>query len=193
MKKTLIAGAGVAALAMAAVPFAGVFAEDGNDTIKDTIKVTIDSACSLTSTNTENTYAVKMTNNELRSDIGSTTMNVKCNDTGGWKVNASGSGSGATVDVLDAAKDGTDIATGTATSGATSNWAFKVAGDGTIAAYQNFAAVPTAATKIAEGNASTNMTTGTNITTTYQVWISPTQQADTYTGQVTYTLVHPNA
>lgn len=190
MKKLVIAGA---SLALAAMPVLGVFAADGNDTIKDTIEVTIDSACSLTSTNTENTYAVDMTNNQLNSNIGSTTMNVKCNDAGGWKVNAIGSGSGTTVDLLDAADDGTDIASGTATSGATSNWAFKVAGDKTVAAYQNFAAVPTVATKVAEDSAATSMTAGTDITTTYQVWISATQQADTYTGQVTYTLVHPNA
>lgn len=192
MKKSLTT-AGAASLVVAAMPIVGVFAADGNKTITDTIKVTIDSACSVTSDKTDNTYAVDMTNSQLNSNIGSTVMNVKCNDAHGWKVTAVGSGSGATVDVLDAAKDGADIATGTATSGAASNWAFKVAGDSTVAAYKNFAAIPTTAAKVAEGSVATDMTAGTNITTTYQVWISATQQADTYTGQVTYTLLHPNS
>ena len=191
MKKALIAGA--ASVALAAMPVVGVFAADGNDTIKDTIEITIDSACSVTSTNTENTYAVSMTNSELKSNIGGTVMNVKCNDTAGWQLNAVGTGTGTTVDLLDATGNGTDIASGTATSGATSNWAFKVAGDSTVAAYQNFAAVPTVAAKVAEGSGATDMTSGTNVTATYQVWISATQQADTYTGSVTYTLVHPKA
>lgn len=192
MKKSLIT-AGAASLVVAAMPIVGVFAADGNKTITDTIKVTIDSACSVTSAKTDNTYAVDMTNSQLDSNIGSTSMTVKCNDAAGWKVSAVGSGSGATVDVLDASDDGTDIATGTATSGATSNWAFKVAGDKTVAAYQNFAAVPTTAAKVAEDSGATSMTSGTTISTTYQVWISATQQADTYTGQVTYTLAHPNS
>ena len=37
MKKSLVAGASVAALAMAAVPFAGVFAADVTDTIEVTV------------------------------------------------------------------------------------------------------------------------------------------------------------
>lgn len=189
MKKLVIAGASVA---LAAMPVLGVFAADGNNAIVDNIEVTIDSACSVTATNATNTYAVNMSNSQLKSDIGSTTMNVKCNDNGGWKLNAAGTGPAADKTVLQASA-GTDIVSGTATSGTTSNWAFKVAGDSTVAAYQNFAEVPAAGTKVAEGNGATDMTNGTEITTTYQVWISSTQQKGTYTGQVTYTLVHPNA
>ena len=185
MKKIIIAGTSAA---LAALPTIGVFAATGT-TVTDTVQVTIDSSCNITSTNAANTYSDTMTNGQLKSDFGSTSMSISCNDAGGWKLNAVGTGADATTKTaMNASGSGTDIATGTATSGATSNWAMKLAGSSVVTAYKSFIGVPSSATKVA---GTTGAVSGSTVTTTYQVFISPTQQADTYTGQVTYTLVHP--
>ena len=184
MKKLAIAGASVA---LAALPAFGVFAASGQ-TVTDTVEVTIGSACLITTSQTANTYSDSMTNGQLKSDFGSTEMTINCNDAGGWHVTAIGSGADSTdKTAMNASASGVDIATGTATSGDTSNWAMKVTGTGATG-FTTFAAVPAGATDVARGNGAVS---GGTLTTTYQVFISATQQADTYTGQVTYTLAHP--
>lgn len=184
MRKIAIAGASVA---LAALPALGVFAATGQ-TVTDTVEVTIGSACLITTSQTANTYSDSMTNGQLKSDFGSTEMTINCNDAGGWHVTAIGSGADSTdKTAMNATGTGTDIATGTAQSGDTSNWAMKVTGTGATG-FTTFAAVPAGATDVARGNGAVS---GGTLTTTYQVFISATQQADTYTGQVTYTLAHP--
>ena len=186
MKKLVIAGASAI---VAALPAAGVFAATGT-VVTDTVQVTIDSACTITSTEASNTYSATMTNGQLKSDFGSTTMSISCNDAGGWHVTAVGDGADATdKTAMNATATGADIATGTATSGATSNWAMKVTG-GTASGFTTFAGVPGSATDVAS---SSNSTSQSEIVTTYQVFISATQAADTYTGVVKYTLAHPAA
>ena len=186
MRKIAIAGASVA---LAALPALGVFAATGQ-TVTDTVEVTIGSACLITTSQTANTYSDSMTNGQLKSDFGSTEMTINCNDAGGWHVTAIGSGADSTdKTAMNATGTGTDIATGTAQSGDTSNWAMKVTGTGATG-FTTFAAVPAGATDVARGNGAVS---GGTLTTTYQVFISATQQADTYTGQVTYTLAHPAA
>lgn len=213
MKKSLIAGAGVAALGFAAMPVLGVFAVTSS--VTDQITVTIPSSCAIVSsttggavgdgTTTTNTYTAQMQNKQLKSDIGATgagtsgsnVLSVACNDSSAsstWKLTAVG-GDGTTAStVMKAAGSGTDIVTGTATSGAISNWAMKVTG-ATGVTIQNgfdaaaFKAVPGSATVVAEGTGSVSNA----FTMTYQVWISETQEADSYTGKVTYTLTSPNA
>ena len=188
LKSKIIAGTSIATLAAIAFPVAS-FATTGT-TVTDTVEVTINTACSITSTNLANTYSATMTNSQLKSDIGSTSMTVNCNDAAGWHVTAVGSGADASdKTAMNATGSGTDIATGTATSGDTSNWAMKVTGTGATG-FTTFAAVPASATNVATGSGSV---AGATLTTTYQVFISVTQQADTYTGQVTYTLAHPAA
>ena len=110
---------------------------------------------------------------------------VSCNDASGWNVKAVGASTGGTNTAMVPTASGTPIATGTATSGATSNWAFKVSGTGAVAAYTTYAAVPATATKVATSN---DPGSEVQINTGYQVWVSATQEADTYTGKVTYTV-----
>ena len=65
---------------------------------------------------------------------------------------------------------------------------------GPNASFTQYHVVPTIYTKVAHKNAMTDMATslgGIKFTTTYAAYISKTQPADTYTGQVIYTLVHP--
>ena len=134
-----------------------------------------------------------MTNNQLLSSddtegFGSTQMSISCNDAGGWHLTAVGSGTDSNdKTAMDAAGAGTDIVTGTATSGTTSNWAMKVTG-GTATGFTTYSSVPSEATDVAKSTVSTSESV---VNTGYRVWISATQQADTYTGQVTYTLVRP--
>ena len=112
------------------------------------------------------------------------------------------------------------IVTGTATSAGNpdiSNWAMKLtvtqdSGDttgtnaftidsapntsgGSNVSFTQYHTVPNEYTKVAHKNAGTDMTSitgGVKLTTTYAVYISKTQPADTYSGQVIYTLVHPS-
>ena len=222
MKKSLIATAGVAAFAVAAVPFAGVFA--ASSTVTDVINVTLDESCTITSESTPsgedpttgnvettNTYDVTMHVGQLKSDIGdgaseeggsagtANQLQVACNTTdplkNTWSLTAVGAGEGTTVDVMKPATAGnTEIATGTATSGATSNWAMKVAGDYTDTnGFKTFRAVPTTATVVAEGGGSSTATDPVVFTTNYQVYIGTSQEPDTYTGAVLYTLTSPRS
>ena len=60
--------------------------------------------------------------------------------------------------------------------------------------FSSYHVVPNEYTKVAHKNSGTDMTEttgGVKLTTTYAAYISKTQAADTYSGQVIYTLVHP--
>ena len=66
----------------------------------------------------------------------------------------------------------------------------------TQAPFSNYHVVPNEYTKVAHKNSGTDMTAttgGVKLTTTYAAYISKTQPADTYSGQVIYTLVHPSS
>ncbi|MBR3353129.1 DUF285 domain-containing protein [Candidatus Saccharibacteria bacterium] len=65
----------------------------------------------------------------------------------------------------------------------------------TSASFSQYHVVPNEYTKVAHKNSVTDMTEstgGVKLTTTYAAYISKTQPADTYSGQVIYTLVHPS-
>ena len=64
----------------------------------------------------------------------------------------------------------------------------------TQVSFSNYHVVPNEYVKVAHKNSGTDMTEttgGVKLTTTYAAYISKTQAADTYSGQVIYTLVHP--
>ena len=66
----------------------------------------------------------------------------------------------------------------------------------TQAPFSNYHVVPNEYVKVAHKNSVTDMTEttgGVKLTTTYAAYISKTQPADTYSGQVIYTLVHPSS
>ncbi len=66
----------------------------------------------------------------------------------------------------------------------------------TEASFSNYHVVPNEYVKVAHKNSGTDMTAttgGVKLTTTYAAYISKTQPADTYSGQVIYTLVHPSS
>ena len=66
----------------------------------------------------------------------------------------------------------------------------------TAASFSEYHVVPNEYVKVAHKVTSTDMTANTGgviLTTTYAAYISKTQPADTYSGQVIYTLVHPSS
>ncbi len=65
----------------------------------------------------------------------------------------------------------------------------------TPVSFSEYHVVPNEYVKVAHKNSGTDMaetTGGVKLTTTYAAYISKTQPADTYSGQVIYTLVHPS-
>ena len=63
-----------------------------------------------------------------------------------------------------------------------------------VNSFNNYHIVPDTYTKVATRTSATDIgqnATGSELTTTYAAYISKTQSADTYTGKVKYTLVHP--
>ena len=194
MKKSLVA-ASAASLALAAMPALGAFAD-----VTDTVTITIKDACSVgdgseggSTTGKTFTEADAKNGQTYTWDATSTAggkLVVSCNDASGWNIKAVGSGDDATnKHYMNASTGNADIVTGTATSGDTSNWAFKVDSSNPAVSiagnFNSFSAVPSTATKIASGSAAIS---AGEIYTGYQVFVSPTQPADTYTGKVTYTV-----
>ena len=197
-----------------------VSAEGGNTNtdIVDQINITVPVSCTMSGTG-QNTHNAEINNGQYNSNIGTTTLKAFCNDNEGFSIYAVGyTNNEIGKNVLTSSTLGPthDIVTGTEISGNTSNWAMKLAtvsnptptypiiimgstddtekqaGDPDYSTFQN---VPSSYTKVAKRESSTDVGTtaeGATLTTTYQAYISPTQAAGTYTGQVKYTMVHPH-
>ena len=176
----------------------------GYDIKSANASVTVGTACTFTAT-VDSAHSANISNGIYGTDIGKTTLNTVCNDSGGYAIYAIGFSNdkyGAT-DLSSDISSTYDISTGTNTSGDSSSWAMKLASEpGTTTAtiengYDNYNIVPDDYTKVATLNTvtdpgSTTSATGSSVSTTYQTYISPTQPAGTYTGKVKYTLVHPS-
>ena len=167
-------------------------------------------------------HAATMINGQYRNDIGLTTIQTFCNDPNGYAIYAIGYTGGdegvaeGTNTVLHSNALGStyDIITGTSTNGLdnddTSNWAMKLTALGTTDTYRpnilsddngtfsDYHIVPSTYTKVASYPTATDLDNpastrlGSNLTTTYAAYISNTQPAGTYEGQVKYVLVHPS-
>lgn len=186
MKKSLIAGAGVAALAMAAVPFAGVFAAD----LTDTLSIEVQDNCALTYRNpahtdgtgawSGNTLSAQLAAGTTLTTLGSSSFNVICNNQAGWHVTA--------------------VASELADTGTTGNRAIPNATPNTDGSVYHFtpSKVDTTDNTFTVGSADAgNMvtmsaatdTTGKDFNVAYTAVIGATQAAGTYQGTVQYTLV----
>ena len=185
-----------------------------NDSVVDQINITVPVSCTMSGTGMQS-HNAEITNGTYQADIGSTTLHAFCNDNNGFAIYAAGytgdeiGGTSSNKLVGTVASGNATIDTGLATSAGNpdvSNWAMKLAisqdsGDttGTNAftidnSFGAYHAVPNDYIKVAHKNSYTDMTTstgGVKLTTTYAAYISKTQPADTYSGQVVYTLVHP--
>ena len=179
-----------------------------DDSVVDNVNITVPISCNMTGTG-YNSHNAEINNGQYKQDIGTTTLKVFCNDNEGFAIYANGytnQEDGNNVLINSALTNNNTIATGTATSGDTSNWAMMLtkktdSGDTTgenaltiDGGFNDYNNVPTAFTKVAHKNSSTSMdstTGGATLETTYQAYINQTQSAGTYSGKVKYVLVHP--
>ncbi|MBQ3432715.1 hypothetical protein IJG22_00215 [Candidatus Saccharibacteria bacterium] len=182
--------------------------------------VIVSEACTMTSINdsphtatiSPNTYS-GASGSDYENGIGKTTLAVVCNDSNGFAIYAIG----YTGDSYDSANHtklvgtNTNLAIDTAVydnSDTTSSWSMKVnkITDSTVSynpqnmsilnSFDSWHAVPASYTKVAQyhastGSSTTDSTLGAKVTTTYAAYIAQNQPADTYIGQVKYTMVHP--
>ena len=197
--KTLaISLASILFLAVLVVP--SVYADES---IVDVVTINVPVSCSMSATGTDS-HTATVNNGQTTENIGTTNLKVICNDNSGYAIYAIGYTDdtyGKTVLTSSTLGSTHDIATATTVTTGTSSWAMKLtATSGTYAPtivtdYASYHAVPAEYTKVAYLTSSTdtgNNATGSNLTTTYRAYISPSQPAGTYIGQVKYTLVHPN-
>ena len=169
-----------------------------------------------TATLAPNTYS-GASGSEYENGIGKTTLTAICNDDNGFAIYAIGY-TGNSYDSenhtkLVGSNTGGTIATKAYAAGdTTSNWSMKltkvtnpVSGDPVTynpdnltitTGYDTWHAVPDTFAKVAEyhantGSSTTDTTLGVKLETTYAAYIATNQPADTYIGQVKYTMVHP--
>ena len=177
-----------------------------DDTAIDNVSISVPVSCSLEGAGMTS-HNANIVNGTYQADIGTTTIKTYCNDSEGFAIYAIGYTNneyGKTVLTNTTLGSTADIVTGTATSGSTSNWAMKLTAptspiptypltlDNSFGSYHS---VPAEYTKVAHRDSATDIGTsaeGSTLTTTYAAFMSQTQPAGTYTGQVKYTLVHPS-
>jgi len=218
MKYQIIIPGSLATIAI----FSGAILASNNiyaDDVVDEVNITVPVSCLLSGAGM-NTHNAEITNGTVNSAIGETTLKAFCNDNNGFAIYAIGytdNTDGKNVLTSSALGSTYDIATGTATSGDTSNWAMKlstvtdpaptypiiIAGSSADINkeqgdpdYSTFQAVPDDYALVAKRTSNTDIgasAEGSTIKSTYQAYISKTQPAGTYTGQVKYTLVHPSS
>ena len=192
-KKLLVLGA---TMLLPSIFMCNTFADSN---VVDEVTITVPVSCSMTGTvSTNHTSTIEPGTYE--SEIGETSFKVLCNDNNGFAVYAIGysdNTDGNTTMKPSTLPAVNGIATGTATSGNTSNWAMKltaVSGDysPTLATgFNNYHAVPDEFTKVASLASSTDGSVGSSFKSTYAAYVSQSQPADTYTGKVKYTVIHP--
>ncbi len=210
-KTAAISLASILFLAVLVVP--SVYADES---IVDVITINVPVSCSMSATGTDS-HTATVNNGQTTENIGTTNLKVICNDNSGYAIYAIGYTDdtyGKTVLTSSTLGSTHDIATATTVTTGTSSWAMKLASvSGTYAPivagstgdslkvtgdpdFSDYTAVPEEYTKVAYYTSSTdtgNNATGSNLTTTYRAYISPSQPAGTYIGQVKYTLVHPSS
>ena len=179
----------------------------------DNLAISVPSSCTLFSS-VDEAHSASIINGTYESEIGKTTLTTFCNDRNGYSVYAIGYSlnSEGNNKLVSNINSNYDIVSGTATNGNTSNWAMKLTGVTTITdnnsnttvnantpptitpSFTNYTTVPTEWTKVATiASGTTDMLQGSGFTTTYATYISPTQAAGSYTGQVKYLLTHPSS
>ena len=145
--------------------------------------------------------------------IGKTTLTTYCNDNNGFSIYAIGF-TGDDYGTTTLVGQNTNLAINTKVYESTdtlSNWSMKVTKvtDSTQSynptnmsitnSFDNWHVIPDTYTQVAEYKATTGSSTtdqgqgvlGAKVETTYASYVSQTQAADTYSGKVKYTMVHP--
>ncbi len=160
--------------------------------------ISVASSCSMSS-DTDTAHFAELAPGVYRSGIGETTITTVCNDANGYAVYAIGytNNEFGRNDML-GQTSGRTIATGTATSGNTSNWAMQLTAVNnsvapTIATgYDSYHAIPGEYTKVVNyANSTMANDEGSKFKVTFAGYVTGAQASDIYTGKVKYALVHP--
>ena len=190
---------------------------DDNTDVVDIVNITVPTACTMGGTIvTGQEHSTSMQPGTYEANIGKTTLTTYCNDPDGFSIYAIGftgdqySGTNHTKLVGNNANNtiSTGLTTGSSTTDA-SSWAMKLTavtgtyaptimnGTGGTENFTNYHVVPDTYTKVATFPSTTDAegvgSTGSSLETTYAVYASLSQPADTYTGKVKYVLVHPSS
>lgn len=193
-----------------------VVADD--DTVTD-VSITVPIACTMQGTGTVHTAILNpgtysgTPGSEYENGIGKTTLTAICNDDNGFSIYAIGFTGNSYEDEnhtkLVGNNTGSTIATKEYISGDTaSSWSMKLAKVANPTesynpenltlqnAFDSWHTIPNVYTKVAEykantGSSTTDLALGVKLETTYAAFIASNQVADTYVGQVRYTMVHP--
>ncbi len=175
-----------------------------SDSAVDNIAISIPVSCTLSGTGM-NSHTATIPNGTYQDSIGTTTLKAFCNDTNGFAIYANGyTGDTLGNNKLIGSSTSSEIVTGTATTAGSpdvSNWAMKLETNSSATyaltldnGFGSYSSVPSSYTKVAHRDSGTDLGTsaeGATLTTTYAAYIAKTQPADSYQGQVIYTLVHP--
>ena len=168
--------------------------------------VTINLPISCTISGSNNTHSETLVNNTYDSNIGGTDqspnsniLTTYCNDKDGYIIYAIGASNNEEGNTNLIGDNGSNISTNVYTPGdTTSSWSFKLTNLDNIltipSSYTDFHTIPDEWTEIAKKPSGTvDSTTGAKFSTTYAAYISGTQAAGTYTGQVKYVMFHPSS
>ena len=161
--------------------------------------VTVTSACTMFRESTV-AHAIAGLPDHYYQDIGTTRLNTMCNDKDGYTIYAIGYSNDIDGDTnMYGEEHGETIPTGIET-GDVSNWSMKLTKDlesynpenlTITPSFTNYTNIPSTQTKVASFTGATDTVKGSVVETTYAIRVSSTQLADTYEGQVKYTMVHP--
>ena len=170
----------------------------------DSFNLSLPVSCTIGSSG--GTHTQPVINNQYYGNLGGTptTFTMFCNDKNGFIVYAIGASDNTEGITNLIGSTGQNIPTGVYDPNnidtTTSSWSFKLGNtDGTVAissGYNDnlFHAIPATWTEIARKQEGTiNSTTGSQITATYDAYISGVQAAGNYTGQVKYVVMHPSS
>ncbi|MBR0488105.1 fibrobacter succinogenes major paralogous domain-containing protein, partial [Candidatus Saccharibacteria bacterium] len=130
-------------------------------------------------------------------------ISMSCNDRNGFSLYAVGFSNNEIGNTNLISTANGNIPTGLDTTTLNSNWAFKFTPVTTSSyvptivsdsegSFASFHKIPSTNTKVATFTDAVEVTGSSSVTATYAVGVSPYQAPDTYTGQVKFTLVHPN-
>lgn len=161
--------------------------------------VTVSSACTMFRESTT-PHVASANISSYTENIGTTRLKTICNDKDGYAIYAIGYSNNEDGNTnMYGEEFGEIIPTGTI-NGNVSNWSMKLTKDlesynpqnlTITTGFENYHEVPAVQTKVVSYEGATDTTEGSVVTTTYAARVSSSQIADTYTGQVKYTMVHP--
>ena len=183
-----------------------------SDSSADSVTLTLSTSCTLSSSVLE-AHNANLNGGQYKEDIGNTRINAYCNDNNGYNIYAigySGDVDGNT-ELIGESSSNYNIATGIYNPTGSNNsslWSMKlIPGSGSDITsstpptinngYASYNVIPNVYTLVASRTSGTNMTIDTDITgsyfnTTYAIYASSVQPADTYIGKVKYLMTHPN-